>query len=1281
MKHGIVKNILVALISLASICAIILASLTAANVIDLNAIIQGILGQYDDISMDFGDTTGFPFSGLDDGEQGELLFTYTSDYPGVIYFKNNTGCTFYPDGNGGFNSDASYSSKDLEYSPASYYYQKAKNSNQTSYSVTVSNKKTRKYALVPDYCDGSSFLQCSASDDSSYEPSNKLYNYEASFIPEFSQSDAQFSSSFTGKLKDEFDDYQAYVYDTYLSVPAKVKDGILEFMDANGLNDPGVGVEEIKNFFATNFTYGTTVDICPSGTPAILFFLNTLKTGLCHDFAGASVLMYRLKGIPARFVTGYYQANTNPNSLMEVYSGDKTCHAWTEVFVQESGWMRIDATPGGSNPSDDSGIVVAPGIPDETLGDDINQFIDSDSGDVYIKNPEGSWEETGNIYDEYDGNKNGDVLSGNGLPSSDLGQDGDFYVDLGTGTIYEKTDGSWNDVGNIGTDFPIGGNGNNGNKTEGPGGSGGPGREGSTGELSGENSQPETTEAFEVYSNLDTQNLYLKAYSYGDYTGKGFNAAPNYYDDNTPETNPQTYLFDKLANNGYLTQNLWINNNQTGLLLSPYYSEECDSGNDYSFGYSDGLFYTVNYKQFDYADYSGLTSGFSTSSLEAAEMDYLDYVLDNYLKIGASTKEGLILYGNEHGIDSHSSTLVTDIVSLIRNSAIYNLNYDYQKYSDSDDDVLTFLNDSKEGVCRQFAMACTMMMRAYEIPARYTTGYYVSGVKSGVSCSVTNDKGHAWTEAYIKGTGWVQVDATASNGIPSGDDIEEDNRHLPLVDKKGLLSPDTATGDAVNLFTYDDVSNQLEYFKFNSGAEYTGKGFLPEENSYNDAEYSVNPQQFASDSISSLYQDKYLKTIDVVASKEIEGIPDYSLYYPEIVDSSREDTFDFVSAENRSISYYDFNYYSAATAGDAFANDSNNPDKNRYSQFIRSNTKYLKVPSSTETGLSELVVRLGIDRQSQSLVTDIAQTINKLPQRISDNQQESIFENSDDVVLKYLGSSAKSDNKKAAMSAVMMYRYLGYPARYVQGYVSPETTIGKNVRITTSNESGWAEVYLDDLGWVIIDPVNLETVTNSVNISHITPSIDFTYDAQKHKFIDLVQIDCSLTTSDGQIYSNNGRSFDNGWHFELTSESSFANHEFINAGTRTSKFIVNGFKLFDSEGNELPCKSNISTYSNLSISSCVISQMSSEVITRDIAVTSDMLTDGSFTCGNDNDSYIPQIEGLQGEDYLAHWSYSASISSTGKVLNSVKVTIVNKDGEDVTDNYDFTYTNGYLIME
>ncbi len=92
-------------------------------------------------------------------------------------------------------------------------------------------------------------------------------------------------------------------------------------------------------------------------------FLFSTKRGFCGHYASAFAALMRAAGIPARVVTGYQGGTLNPyGDYWIVRQSD--AHAWTEVWIEGRGWIRIDPT-----------AAIAPqrvehGLPDAASADD-----------------------------------------------------------------------------------------------------------------------------------------------------------------------------------------------------------------------------------------------------------------------------------------------------------------------------------------------------------------------------------------------------------------------------------------------------------------------------------------------------------------------------------------------------------------------------------------------------------------------------------------------------------------------------------------------------------------------------------------------------------------------------------------------------------------------------------------------------------------------------------------------------------------------------------------------
>jgi len=63
-----------------------------------------------------------------------------------------------------------------------------------------------------------------------------------------------------------------------------------------------------------------------------------LKAGVCQDFAHILLVMLRLVGIPARYVSGYICPKDHE------LRGEGATHAWVEAYIPFHGWIGLDPT-------------------------------------------------------------------------------------------------------------------------------------------------------------------------------------------------------------------------------------------------------------------------------------------------------------------------------------------------------------------------------------------------------------------------------------------------------------------------------------------------------------------------------------------------------------------------------------------------------------------------------------------------------------------------------------------------------------------------------------------------------------------------------------------------------------------------------------------------------------------------------------------------------------------------------------------------------------------------
>lgn len=79
------------------------------------------------------------------------------------------------------------------------------------------------------------------------------------------------------------------------------------------------------------------------------YFLLESRQGYCQHYASAAALLYRMYGVPARYVSGYM---VQPSNFEEQEDGtwtaevtDESVHAWVEILLDDYGWMPVEVTP------------------------------------------------------------------------------------------------------------------------------------------------------------------------------------------------------------------------------------------------------------------------------------------------------------------------------------------------------------------------------------------------------------------------------------------------------------------------------------------------------------------------------------------------------------------------------------------------------------------------------------------------------------------------------------------------------------------------------------------------------------------------------------------------------------------------------------------------------------------------------------------------------------------------------------------------------------------------
>ena len=161
--------------------------------------------------------------------------------------------------------------------------------------------------------------------------------------------------------------YKAAMTPIYSAVSKSLVPRLTSYVQANPLTSLRDKTTFIMYTLLSNTRYTRTPGVMLGTSDIAEDFLFNAQRGYCVHYATVATIMYRLYGVPARYVCGYrlsaedFKETDQSTYVAEV--SDKKMHAWTEIFIDNYGWVPVDVTPA----SDGSCAVSYPGY-------DINTF-------------------------------------------------------------------------------------------------------------------------------------------------------------------------------------------------------------------------------------------------------------------------------------------------------------------------------------------------------------------------------------------------------------------------------------------------------------------------------------------------------------------------------------------------------------------------------------------------------------------------------------------------------------------------------------------------------------------------------------------------------------------------------------------------------------------------------------------------------------------------------------------------------------------------------------------
>jgi transglutaminase-like putative cysteine protease len=116
-------------------------------------------------------------------------------------------------------------------------------------------------------------------------------------------------------------------------------------------------VRAALSYFRTNLFFYTLTPP-PLGLHSVDEFLFQTRRGFCEHYASSFAFLMRAAGVPARVVTGYQGGEINPLGGYLIVRQSEA-HAWAEVWLEGTGWTRVDPTAAVSPARIEVGIAAA----------------------------------------------------------------------------------------------------------------------------------------------------------------------------------------------------------------------------------------------------------------------------------------------------------------------------------------------------------------------------------------------------------------------------------------------------------------------------------------------------------------------------------------------------------------------------------------------------------------------------------------------------------------------------------------------------------------------------------------------------------------------------------------------------------------------------------------------------------------------------------------------------------------------------------------------------------
>jgi transglutaminase-like putative cysteine protease len=140
--------------------------------------------------------------------------------------------------------------------------------------------------------------------------------------------------------------------DNYLRVPASLtaKVKTLAQQITAGKDTDAAKVEAVVRWLQSTHGYTTNLKRDERIADPLEDFLFVETAGHCEYFASSAAILLRLSGVPTRYVNGFLGGEWN-SMRAAITVRENRAHSWIEAYLDNEGWVRVDATPPTRRPA------------------------------------------------------------------------------------------------------------------------------------------------------------------------------------------------------------------------------------------------------------------------------------------------------------------------------------------------------------------------------------------------------------------------------------------------------------------------------------------------------------------------------------------------------------------------------------------------------------------------------------------------------------------------------------------------------------------------------------------------------------------------------------------------------------------------------------------------------------------------------------------------------------------------------------------------------------------